>query len=50
MSAEAASARIDELRATIREHDRRYYQDDAPAITDAEYDRLFRELVELERV
>ncbi|WP_043767003.1 NAD-dependent DNA ligase LigA [Algiphilus aromaticivorans] len=49
MSAEAASARIEELRATIREHDRRYYQDDTPAISDAEYDRLFRELVELER-
>jgi DNA ligase (NAD+) len=49
MSDKAASARIEELRAVIREHDRRYYQDDAPAISDAEYDRLFRELVELER-
>jgi DNA ligase (NAD+) len=30
------------LEAEIAEHDRRYYQDDAPAVTDAEYDKLRR--------
>jgi DNA ligase (NAD+) len=30
------------LGADIAEHDRRYYQDDAPAVSDAEYDRLRR--------
>ncbi|ANK80397.1 MAG: DNA ligase (NAD(+)) LigA [Rhizobiales bacterium NRL2] len=32
----------------IREHDRRYYQEDAPTVTDAEYDRLRARLEELE--
>lgn len=40
--------RIESLRETIRAHDRRYYQLDDPAIPDAEYDRLFRELQDLE--
>jgi DNA ligase (NAD+) len=42
------SSRAEELRKEIREHDRRYYQDAAPIISDAEYDLLFRELRELE--
>jgi DNA ligase (NAD+) len=42
-------ARIDELRRLIRRHDELYYVEAAPAITDYEYDRLFSELVELER-
>lgn len=36
------------LRALIAEHDRRYYTDDAPSITDAEYDELLRELRAIE--
>jgi DNA ligase (NAD+) len=40
--------RIDELVEEISRHDRLYYREDAPEISDAEYDRLFRELVELE--
>ncbi|MBI2709291.1 MAG: NAD-dependent DNA ligase LigA [Actinobacteria bacterium] len=40
--------RVAELRAEIDEHDRRYYVDDAPAISDAEYDALIRELRGLE--
>ncbi|MBY8966823.1 NAD-dependent DNA ligase LigA [Algiphilus sp. NNCM1] len=47
MSASPAE-RAEQLRETIRAHDWRYYQDDAPTISDAEYDRLFRELVQLE--
>ncbi|HZE89037.1 MAG TPA: NAD-dependent DNA ligase LigA, partial [Verrucomicrobiae bacterium] len=40
--------RVETLRAELREHDRRYYVLDAPTIADAEYDRLFRELADLE--
>jgi DNA ligase (NAD+) len=40
--------RITELRVQLEYHNRRYYQLDAPEISDAEYDGLFRELVELE--
>lgn len=36
------------LRAQIEHHNYRYYVLDDPEITDAEYDRLFRELVRLE--
>ena len=41
--------RVERLRAEIERHNRLYYDEDAPEITDAEYDRLFRELAELER-
>jgi DNA ligase (NAD+) len=37
------------LRNEIERHNQLYYAKDAPEITDAEYDRLFRELVELEK-
>jgi len=35
-----AKAEHARLAAEIAEHDRRYYQDDAPTVSDAEYDRL----------
>ena len=41
-------ARAAALRAELEHHNRRYYVEDAPEISDAEYDRLFRELAELE--
>lgn len=41
--------RIQELRREIREHDYRYYVLNSPTISDAAYDALFRELIELER-
>jgi DNA ligase (NAD+) len=44
----AARSRAAWLRAEIERHNRLYYVDDAPEITDAEYDRLFHELVALE--
>ena len=44
----AASRRAAALRAEIAEHNRRYYEDDAPTVSDAEYDALFRELAALE--
>jgi DNA ligase (NAD+) len=40
--------RLEALRATIRYHAYRYYVLDDPAISDAEYDALWRELVALE--
>ena len=43
------AARADELRAQIEEANYRYYALDEPQITDAEFDALLRELVELER-
>ncbi len=43
-----ARRRIEELRAQIAYHDRRYYLEDRPEISDAEYDALVRELRELE--
>jgi DNA ligase (NAD+) len=45
---ESAAARVVELRAIIERADRLYYGEDAPELTDAEYDRLFRELRDLE--
>lgn len=45
-----AKARLDELRATLDRHARLYYVYDAPEISDYEYDRLYRELEELERL
>ncbi len=43
-----AQQRVDELRAQLREHNRRYHVDAQPTITDAEYDALLRELQDLE--
>jgi len=43
-----AEKRIEELRTQIKDHDRRYYEEAAPTITDREYDRLYRELGDLE--
>ena len=37
-----------ELAEVIDEHRQRYHRDDAPTVSDAEYDALMRELVELE--
>ncbi|AJE03857.1 hypothetical protein GPICK_11275 [Geobacter pickeringii] len=45
---DAAEARIRELRTEIERHNRLYYVEDRPEITDAEYDALFRELTALE--
>ena len=44
----AAAARHAELAETIDRANRLYYEDDAPELTDPEYDALFRELVGLE--
>ncbi|MCL5290937.1 MAG: NAD-dependent DNA ligase LigA [Actinobacteria bacterium] len=44
-----ARKRISKLRDLLNYHSYRYYVLDAPEISDAEYDELMRELVELER-
>src|SRR6478672_5675230 len=43
-----AEKNIAQLREEIRKHDRLYYQDAAPVISDRGYDRLYKELVDLE--
>lgn len=48
MTRAQAKKRIESLAREIREHDYRYYALDRPTISDAAYDRLFRELVSLE--
>ncbi len=47
-SKEEAKERIAELRKEIRYHDRKYYVEDDPEISDYEYDMLMEELKELE--
>ncbi|PYK24216.1 MAG: DNA ligase (NAD(+)) LigA [Verrucomicrobia bacterium] len=48
MTEAKARARIETLRREITEHNRRYYEEAAPTISDREYDRLYKELVDLE--
>ena len=44
----AIAEQAQDLRAQLRRHADRYYRQDAPAIADEDYDRLFRQLQELE--
>jgi DNA ligase (NAD+) len=39
---------MEQLKNEIRKHDRLYYEEAAPIISDREYDRLYKELVDLE--
>jgi DNA ligase (NAD+) len=48
MAQETSKHEIESLRDTIREHDRRYYVDAQPTISDQEYDKLLAELRDLE--
>jgi DNA ligase (NAD+) len=50
MDKEAASEKIAKLRYAIEYHNKRYYQQDNPEISDIEYDHLMRELQELEKL
>ncbi len=43
-----AAKRIAQLRREIKEHNRRYYEEAAPTVSDRAYDRLYAELVDLE--
>lgn len=48
MNKDSIKSKIESLRRTIEHHSRLYYVYDSPEISDFEYDRLFRELQELE--
>jgi len=48
LTADAAAGRHAELAESIDRANRLYYQEDAPELSDAEYDALFRELVAIE--
>ena len=47
-AAKSAAARVRELREQIEHHNYRYHVLDDPEVSDAEYDRLIRELKALE--
>jgi DNA ligase (NAD+) len=47
MASEAIKKRVEKLREEIEYHNYRYYILDHPAISDAQYDRLMRELEKL---
>ena len=49
MDHEQAKIRVEELRNILRENSRRYYVDNAPTMSDFEYDHLMRELEDLEK-
>jgi DNA ligase (NAD+) len=49
MNDDALRREVEQLRREINEHNIRYYVFDAPIISDAEYDRLFARLRELEQ-
>jgi len=49
MPRDVAAAEIATLSDTIRAHDKRYYHNDAPSISDAEYDALRQRLEALEK-
>src|SRR5689334_16685451 len=48
MSLKAVQTRINELTELIQRYDYRYYVLDDPEVSDAEYDKLYRELESLE--
>jgi len=48
MTREEAMTELEKLRKEIEYHNYLYYVKDAPIISDAEYDRLFRRLLEIE--
>ncbi len=49
MDREEAKIRIEELREAIRDNSRRYYVDNAPVISDYDFDHLMYELEDLEK-
>jgi DNA ligase (NAD+) len=49
LTAAQAKAELKRLAGEISAHDRRYYQDDRPTVSDAEYDALRRRNEEIER-
>lgn len=48
MDLHSAEKKINELRSLLNQYDYEYYVLDRPSVPDAEYDRLYRELMQLE--
>jgi DNA ligase (NAD+) len=48
MDRKETDKKIAQLREEVRKHDRLYYNEAAPIISDREYDRLYKELLDLE--
>lgn len=48
LTLEQAASELERLAASLAEHDQHYHQDDAPRITDAEYDALKHRNLEIE--
>ena len=49
MDINQAKKRIEYLSETLKYHNRKYYLEDAPEISDSEFDAMFRELEDLEK-
>lgn len=49
MNISAAKKRVDELRRLIEYHNRKYYIEDDPQISDFDYDMMLRELTDIEK-
>jgi len=47
--ADSTTRKLERLRDKIRRHERLYYVEDSPEISDSEFDALLRELIELEK-
>ena len=50
MTLDNERARAQQLRDELHEHNRRYYSDAAPVITDREYDALLQDLIDIEEL
>ena len=48
MNAKQAKSRVEALRTEVRQYDHHYYVEDRPSISDEAYDKLYKELRELE--
>jgi DNA ligase (NAD+) len=48
LSQQDAAEQVEQLRAEVERHNRLYHLEDKPEISDAEYDQLYRRLVDLE--
>ncbi len=49
MDIDIIQKRLESLRTEIQDHNKHYYNEDNPLISDAEFDRLFDELLDLEK-
>lgn len=50
MDRQTAEKRVDKLRRLLNQYSREYYVLDQPSVPDSEYDRLLKELIEIEEI